>query len=108
VAGKIEDGKALTEDGKNVFHEISTLSALVPSLAGFSTMCWENPGSAGALKEEELNAVCNSFAERTTDILYTRIYQHMFATMKRARPFFTDEQIDIQISELVVGMDLWN
>lgn len=108
MAGKIVDGKALTDEGKNVFHEISTLSALVPTLAGFSSVCWENPGGAGLLHEDELNAACNSFAERATDILYTRIYQHMFASIKRMNPIYTDGQVEMEIANLVTGMDLWN
>jgi hypothetical protein len=105
--GVIVEGKALTGSGKNVFSEISTLSALVPALAGFSAMSWENPGLAGELKEDQLNAVCNSFAERATDILWTRIYQHLRVQMEKSRPFLTASQIDAEIQILVSGMDLW-
>lgn len=107
MAGQIVEGQALTEDGKNIFHELSTLEALTCAYAGFSVMCWENPGGAGELQTEQLNAGVNSFVQRATDILWTRIYQHLHEVLKRNHPNWSEDEISIEIQVLVAGMDLW-
>lgn len=108
MTGQIVEGMAVTEDGKNVFHEISSLQALVCTYAGFNTMCWENPDGAGVLKTENLNAAANSFIERATDILWTRIYSHMFEVIAVRNKAWTEEQVRHEIAVLVSGMDLWS
>lgn len=108
MAGKIEDGKALTEDGQNCFHGVPSLAALVPTFAGFASMCWENPEGAGVFNCEEANAACNSFAERASNIIWDRLYQHLYAVIEKASPAMSKEQIDVDIAVLVSGLDLWN
>jgi hypothetical protein len=104
--GEIVDGIA-TMNGKNVFHEISQLQSLVPAYAGYSTMCWENPAGAGELQEAELNAAANAFVQRATQILWTRIYQHLFETISRNHKSWSKQEVDQEIQMLVAGMDLW-
>jgi hypothetical protein len=112
MTGKIVDGKALTDDDKNIFHELSSMEALVCAYAGFSAMSWEHPEKAGNLKQDNLNAIGNSFVERATDILWTRIYQHLYSVLKehfkKHNLLVPDENINAEIQVLVAGMDLWS
>ena len=52
----------------NRFQDADTVSALLHQLAGFASVCWENPEGAGVFQSEQAHAACLEAEERLREI----------------------------------------
>ena len=52
----------------NRFQDADTVSALLHQLAGFASVCWENPAGAGVFQSEQAHAACLEAEERLREI----------------------------------------